>query len=81
MITPHDLRNDSGRLMRELEAGRSFVVSHNGVPVGELRPLRRAGFVPLSAVMAAFADAPPVNFSRLRRDLDDAVDQDVPDRV
>lgn len=81
LITQRELRNDSGRIMRALDAGASFVVSRNGVPVGELRPLRRARFVPSADVAATFAGAPTVDYQQLRRDLDESVEQDVPDRV
>lgn len=81
LITQRELRNDSGRIMRALDAAGSFVVSRNGVPVGELRPLRRARFVSCADVVASFAGAPAVDDERLRRDLDAAADQDVPDRV
>jgi antitoxin (DNA-binding transcriptional repressor) of toxin-antitoxin stability system len=69
-ITQRELRNASGEVMRALDAGTSFVVTRNGVPVGELTPLRRRGFVPKAAVLAAFANAPAIDFRRFRSDLD-----------
>ncbi len=81
LITQRELRNDSGRIMRALDSGASFVVSRGGVPVGELRPMRRARFVPSVDVAATFAGAPEIDYEQLRCDLDEAVDQDVPDRV
>ncbi|HXO50795.1 MAG TPA: type II toxin-antitoxin system prevent-host-death family antitoxin, partial [Mycobacterium sp.] len=44
-ITQRELRNNSGEIMRQLDQGESFVVTRNGVPVGELAPLRRRRFV------------------------------------
>ena len=44
-ITQRELRNDSGEIMRRLDAGVTFIVTRNGVPVGELTPLRRHRFV------------------------------------
>lgn len=76
-ISQRELRNDSGRIMRALDDGRSFVVTRAGRPVGELRPLRRQRFVDAVTVAAAFASAPPVDGARLRADLDAVVDQDV----
>jgi antitoxin (DNA-binding transcriptional repressor) of toxin-antitoxin stability system len=75
-ITQRELRNDSGRIMRALDQGKSFIVTRNGVPVGELTPLRRAVFVPVDAAVAAFARAPRVTFRRFRRDVDTVIDQD-----
>jgi prevent-host-death family protein len=75
-ITQRELRNDSGRVMRALDKGKSFVVTRNGVPVGELIPLRQRVFVPADAALAAFAEAPPVKFGRFRKDVDAVLDQD-----
>ncbi len=75
-ITQRELRNDSGRVMRALDRGKSFVVTRNGVPVGELIPLRHRVFVPAETALAAFAGAPRVQAARFRKDLDAMVDQD-----
>jgi prevent-host-death family protein len=75
-ITQRQLRNDSGEIMRRLDAGESFVVTRNGVPVGELVPLRRQRFVPREAVMAMFANAPAIDAAQFRADIDAVVDQD-----
>jgi antitoxin (DNA-binding transcriptional repressor) of toxin-antitoxin stability system len=61
--------------MRALDRGRSFVITRNRVPVGELIPLRRRMFVAAEAAVAAFAGAPRVDIARLRKDLDAAIDQ------
>lgn len=76
-----ELRNDSGRIMRALDEGASFVINRNGQPVGELRPLRRRRFVDAAAAVEMFRGAPRVDAAALRRDLDEAVDQSIPDRV
>ena len=75
-ITQRQLRNDSGEIMRALDAGESFVVTRNGVPVGELRPVRRRRFVSLSEVRSAFAGSPAIDAARFRRDVDAFVDQE-----
>ncbi|HEY8151062.1 MAG TPA: PhdYeFM domain-containing protein [Vicinamibacteria bacterium] len=54
-ITQRELRNGSGKIMRALDGGQSFVVTRNGVPVGEIRPLPRREFVPAADVVAAFS--------------------------
>src|SRR5437879_3299634 len=56
-ITQRELRNDSGEIMRGLDGGESFVITRNGVPVGELTPLHRRRFVSAEILVAAFADA------------------------
>ncbi len=44
-ISQRELRNNSGDVMRRLDEGEAFIVTRNGVPVGELLPLRRRRFV------------------------------------
>ena len=75
-ITQRELRNESGRIMRALDRGKAFVVTRNGVAVGELIPLRQRMFVPAEAALAAFAGAPRVALARFRKDVDAAIDQD-----
>jgi prevent-host-death family protein len=75
-ITQRELRNQSGEIMRELDEGETFVVTRNGVPVGELTPLRRHRFVAAETAVAMFRGAPHVDYKRLRADLDSAADQD-----
>ncbi|WP_019931163.1 type II toxin-antitoxin system Phd/YefM family antitoxin [Nocardia sp. BMG111209] len=38
-ITQAELRNGSAGVMDALEAGEDFVITRNGRPVGELRPI------------------------------------------
>ena len=79
-ITQRELRNDSGRIMRALDRGTSFIVTRNGVPVGELIPLRRRMFVPAEAAVVTFAGAPRVTPARFRKDIDALIDQDATPR-
>jgi antitoxin (DNA-binding transcriptional repressor) of toxin-antitoxin stability system len=62
--------------MRALDKGKAFIVTRNGVPVGELTPLRQRVFVPAEAVLAAFAGAPRVVRKRFRKDVDAVLNQD-----
>lgn len=74
-ITQRELRNESGEIMRALDRGETFVVTRNGVPVGELTPLRQRQFVAATAAVAQFAGAPIIDGERLRTDLDAVLDQ------
>jgi len=76
-ITQRQLRNDSGEIMRGLDAGETYVVTRNGVPVGELTPLRRHRFVTSESAIATFRGAPSVDLNRLRSDLDHVASQDM----
>jgi antitoxin (DNA-binding transcriptional repressor) of toxin-antitoxin stability system len=75
-ITQRELRNESGGIMRALDRGETFVVTRNGVPVGELTPFRRRQFVAPEAAVAIFAGAPAIEAERFRADVDAFLDQD-----
>lgn len=79
-ISQRELRNNSGEIMRRLDEGEAFIVTRNGVPVGELVPLRRRRVVNGPALAAAFQGAPRIDYERLRDDLDRLVDQDIEPR-
>ena len=74
-ISQRQLRNESGNIMRGLDRGESFVVTRNGVPVGELMPFRQRQFVPAEAAVARFAGAPALELERFRGDADVLLDQ------
>ncbi len=79
-ISQRELRNSSGEIMRQLDEGQTFVVTRNGVPVGELSPLRRHRFVKAETAVAMFRNAPPIDGDQFRRDLDAHVDQGIEPR-
>lgn len=79
-ISQRELRNNSGDIMRRLDEGEAFVVTRNGVPVGELFPLRRRRVVNGPALAEAFRSAPRIDYARFREDLDRCVDQDITPR-
>ena len=73
-ISQRELRNSSGEVMRALDRGETFVVTRNGVPVGELTPLRTRAFVAAEAAVAAFAGAPAIAADSFRADIDAVLD-------
>lgn len=75
-ITQRELRNNSGEIMRKLDEGETFIVTRNGVPVGDLTPLRRHRFIAAEAAVALFRAAPSIDAGRFRTDLDSVVSQD-----
>ena len=75
-VTQRELRNTSGEIMRALDRGESFVVTRNGVAVGELAPARRRRFVAAEAAVSAFQGAPAIELQRFRSDVDAVLDQD-----
>lgn len=80
-VTQRELRNESGEIMRALDQGESFIVTRNGVPVGELIPLRQRQFVAADAAVAVVTGAPSIDFDRFRSDVDTLIDQTPPPRA
>lgn len=72
-ITQRELRNESGAVLREVEAGRTVIVSRNGTPVGELRPIKRRRFVPRATIADASGNAARIDAAQFRADLDAVV--------
>jgi prevent-host-death family protein len=77
VITQRELRNDSGAVLREVQAGQTMIVTRNGVPVAELRPVPPRRFVPRAIIADAARRAPRVDAGRLRADVDAIVDQSI----
>ena len=76
-ITQRELRNESGEVMRDLDAGETFVVTRNGEPVAELRPIRsgRRTFIARDEVAALAAADVRIDHRQFRADLDRLIDQ------
>jgi antitoxin (DNA-binding transcriptional repressor) of toxin-antitoxin stability system len=77
-ITQREL-GDQSAAVREVEAGRTIVVTRNGTPVAELRPIRPRPFVPRATIAEAAVRAPGVDAGRFRADLDAVIDQRIDD--
>jgi prevent-host-death family protein len=77
LITQRELRNDSAEVLREVQAGHRIVVTRNGVPVAELRPVEPRRFAPRAVLAEAARCAPRVDAKRFRKDLDAVIDQAV----
>jgi prevent-host-death family protein len=71
-----DLRNDGANVIEAVAAGQTFVVTRNGIPVAELRPIRTSHqTVPKAELMFLAASGPHVDLRQFRADLDRVVDQ------
>lgn len=61
MISQRELRNDSGRVLREVESGREFTVTRRGAPVARIVPLGESGAEkPRGGLRSRPARRPPV---------------------
>lgn len=78
-ITQRELRNESGTVLRRVQAGQTIIVTRNGVPIAELRPIRPRVFVPRAVIAEAARQAPRVDAARLRADIGAVVDQTTPE--
>jgi prevent-host-death family protein len=76
-ITQRELRNDSAAVLREVQAGQTLIVTRNGTPIAELRPVPPRRFVPRAVIADTAALAPRIDATRFRRDLDRIVDTSV----
>lgn len=70
IITQRELRNDSAAVLREVQTGQTLIVTRNGNPVAELRPIQPRRFVPRTVIAEAVAHAPRIDATRFRADLD-----------
>ncbi|MHB8681566.1 MAG: type II toxin-antitoxin system Phd/YefM family antitoxin [Acidimicrobiales bacterium] len=79
IITQGELRNYSARVIDAVAAGESFVVTRNGIPVAELRPIERprSRFVARETLAALGAAGPHVDLADFKADLDRTVDHDL----
>ncbi|MDA8392205.1 MAG: type II toxin-antitoxin system prevent-host-death family antitoxin [Actinomycetota bacterium] len=76
-IAQRELRNDNAKVIDAVAAGETFVVTRNGVPVAEVRPitLPRRKFVAKADLVALGAGGPHIDLGTIRADLDCVVDQ------
>ena len=76
-ISHLELRNQSGTILRDVQAGQTIVVTRNGVPVAELHPIALRRFAPRALIADAAESAPRIDARRFRADLDEVVDQSI----
>jgi len=78
-IAQRERRNDNAKVMDAVTAGESFVVTRNGEPVAELRPLREGRRRYISRAELAMLARANVRIDRqqFRADLDDVIDQGI----
>ena len=76
-IPQRELRNDNAKVIDAVTAGETFVVTRNGEPVAELRPVRtgRRTFITRDELTGMAGAAVRIDHRRFREDLDQAIDQ------
>ncbi len=81
IIPQRELRNRNAQILAAIEAGESFIVTRNGEPVAELRPIarHRRTFVARAELARLAAQGEPTDAADFRRDLDAVLDQRLAD--
>jgi prevent-host-death family protein len=76
-IPQRELRNENAKLMDAVSAGETFIVTRNGEPVAELRPVQRSRqtFISRDDLTRISGAGVRIDPEQFRRDLDDAIDQ------
>ena len=75
-ISIRELRNSGGAVVDRVGRGESLVVTRDGRPVAELRPLPgRPVFAP--ALVERWAHLPSIDYDAFRRDVDGLFDFDL----
>ena len=76
-IAQRELRNDNAKVIAAVASGETFVVTRNGEPVAELRPVRsgRRTFISRDEVAALSAAGVRIDRHGFRADLDRLIDQ------
>ena len=76
-IAQRELRNDNAKVIEAVVAGETFVVTGNGEPVAELRPIKsgRRSFIARDEVAALATAAVRIDHRQFRADLDQLIDQ------
>ena len=78
-IAQRELRNENAKIIDAVTAGETFVVTRNGEPVAELRPIRsgRRTFITREEVAALAKAGVRIDRHRFRTDLDRMIDQEL----
>jgi prevent-host-death family protein len=77
VIPQRELRNQNAAIIEAVAGGESFVITRNGTPVAELRPIAgpQRAFVSKAQIAAVAARSGPIDAAQFRADLDGLVDQ------
>ena len=73
IVTVRELRNNGGAVLDRVERGERVIVTRDGHPVAELRPLPRRSPGPAELIERR-KRLPSVDLDSLRRDLESVVD-------
>ena len=72
-VSIRELRNHGGDVLHRVERGETVVVTRDGVPVGELRPLPRPR-LSATSLLARWHGVPVLDRAAFRADVDAVLD-------
>lgn len=77
IISQRELLGETAKVIAAVTAGETFIVTSNGEPVAELRPIRagRRAFVSRDEVAALATAGVRIDHRQFRADLDRSIDQ------
>jgi prevent-host-death family protein len=75
-IGQRELRHDNATVIAAVATGETFIVTRNGTPVAELRPVqqRHPRFVGRAALLDTAGRGPHIDAAQFRADLDAVAD-------
>jgi prevent-host-death family protein len=78
-IAQRELRNDNAKVIDAVVAGETFVVTRNGEPVAELRPIQpgRRTFISRDEIAALGVGGMRIDRHQFRADVDRYIDPEV----
>jgi prevent-host-death family protein len=75
-IAQRELRNQSGEILRQAEAGQQFTITVDGRPVAVLGPYQKRQWVPKEDLLKALRGLPPdLSLLEELREMDGSVDE------
>lgn len=74
-VSQRELRNDAATVLRDVQRGETLIVTRNGTPIAELRPIPPRRFVPRAVIADAGRHTPRIDANRFRSDVDAILDQ------
>lgn len=72
-VAVRELRNNGGEVLERVAAGEPLLVTRDGHPVAELRPLPRRP-LPAATLLERWRHLPELDPVQLRADIDDLLD-------
>jgi prevent-host-death family protein len=72
-VSVRDLRNKGGRVLKRVARGETIIVTLDGEPIAELRPVRRRG-LSAEVLIEHYRNLPDMDPAALRADLDRIID-------